>query len=435
MQADVPPDTLSAGRMAKKLKLSESEIPVRTVSELTALIKQTLEADFSNVCVVGETSKITQAASGHVYLTLKDENAVIRAVIWRGVASALRFDLEDGIEVLARGSVDVYPPRGSYQLIINTIEPMGMGALQLAFQQLLEKLEKEGLFRKELKKPLPPFPHRIAIVTSPTGAAIRDIVNVVFRRYPLVELYLFPTRVQGESAAEEIAHALRVLNEKRPDVDLIIVGRGGGSLEDLWAFNEEVVARAIFESAIPVVSAVGHEVDVSIADYVADVRAATPTEAGEIVVPDGQELLRQLQGHARRLALALESVVGRAAQTLRALVSRYAFRRPEAPLRERAQRLDELLGRINTACSHRIEQVKERLESVGSQLEALSPLKVLQRGYSITFSQDGRVLKTVRGLAAGDVVLSRVRDGRITSRVSEVEMLGEGSDEAGKGQQ
>ncbi|MHC4481188.1 MAG: exodeoxyribonuclease VII large subunit [Planctomycetota bacterium] len=390
-----------------------------SVSELTTLIKESLEKGFANVYVIGEISRCTRAASGHVYLTLKDENAVLNAVIWRGVASALRFELSEGLEVVAQGSIDVYPPRGSYQLIVSWLEPKGMGALQLAFRQLTERLEKEGLFREELKKPLPPFPRRIGVVTSPTGAALRDIINVIGRRFPAVELCLYPSRVQGDKAAGEIAAAIDALNAKRPDLDLIIVGRGGGSLEDLWPFNEEVVARAIHRSAIPIVSAVGHEIDFSISDFVADVRAATPTEAGEIVVPDRADVLQRLRERRRRMALALQTIVQAGRRHLSALTSRYAFRHPRPALRQRAQRADELLERLRTFIGHRLGILRETITGAGRRIEALSPLRVLERGYSLTFGPGGALLRSVEGLAPGDRIRSRLQRGEILSELLE----------------
>ncbi|MHC5034290.1 MAG: exodeoxyribonuclease VII large subunit [Planctomycetota bacterium] len=403
--------------MSETFRQSEHDKRALTVSELTALIKESLETSFANVYVIGEISRCTRASSGHVYLTLKDENAVLQAVIWRGVASALRFELKEGLEVVAHGNIDVYAPRGSYQLIVSWMEPKGLGALQLAFRQLVEKLEKEGLFREELKKPLPPFPRRIGVVTSPTGAAIRDIINVISRRFPAVELYLLPSRVQGAEAAREIAAAIDALNAKRPDLDLMIVGRGGGSLEDLWPFNEEVVARAIHRSAIPVVSAVGHEIDFSVSDFVADVRAATPTEAGEIVVPDRHELLERTQERRRRMALTLGAMVEGGRQRLDALTSRYAFRHPDAALREKAQRADEVLERLKTLFAHRLGLLREAISGVGRRLEALSPLGVLERGYSLTFGPDGRLVRAVAALSPGDTISTRLHHGEVLSEV------------------
>lgn len=406
--------------MSESSRQRDRDARAFTVSELTARIKENLESAFPDVYVVGELSRVTRASSGHVYLTLKDQNAVLQAVMWRGMASALKFELKEGLEVVAHGSIDVYPPRGSYQLIVSWMEPRGLGALQLAFRQLTERLEKEGLFRQEIKKPLPRFPRRIGIVTSPTGAAIRDIINVISRRFPAVELYLFPSRVQGTEAAAEIAAAIDLLNEKRPDFDLTIVGRGGGSLEDLWPFNEEVVARAIHRSAIPIVSAVGHEIDFSISDFAADVRAATPTEAGEIVVPDCGEILRRLGEQRKRLGLALEGMVAQGRQGLRAVVSRYAFRRPEAAVRERSQRADDVMEKLKTVFAHRMGLLREQTTAIGRRLEALSPLKVLERGYSVTMTPEGRILRSVEGLAAGDRITSRLHRGRVLSDVVEL---------------
>jgi len=396
---------------------AEGGAEVLTVSALTARIKGVLESGFPRVHVVGEISRCTRAASGHVYLTLKDESAVLNAVIWRGVATALRFQPEEGVEVIARGSIDVYAPRGSYQLIISWLEPRGVGALQIAFEKLKARLEKEGLFRREVKKPLPRFPRRIGVVTSPTGAAVRDVINVISRRYPAAELLLAPVRVQGEHAAGEIAGALDRLNEHRPGLDVIIVGRGGGSLEDLWAFNEEVVARAIFRSRIPVVSAVGHEVDFSISDFVADVRAATPTEAAEIVVPDRDELLKRLRDRRRRLGRALERMAREGRRRLAAVRARYVFRRPTTLLEQRAQRLDDVLDKMRTALAHRVGLLGEGLAGLGGRLDSLSPLKVLGRGYSLTFGADGRLLRSVETVAAGHVITTRLHRGQIDSRV------------------
>ncbi len=319
--------------------------------------------------------------------------------------------------------MDVYAPRGSYQLIVSWMEPRGLGALQLAFRQMQEKLQKEGLFSPEHKVPLPPFPARIGLVTSPTGAAVRDMINVIGRRWPLAQLYVYPCRVQGDAAAAEIAAGIARLNEKRPDLDLMIVGRGGGSLEDLWAFNEEVVARAVFASRIPVVSAVGHEIDFSICDFTADVRAATPTEAGELVVPDRAEVASSLRLYRRRLGLALGRMVSRAQEKLDALTARYAFRHPESALLERAQRLDDLIERMRTLLEHRLGLLGEALGGSGRRLEALSPLKVLGRGYSLTFAADGRTLRSVEGLAAGDRIRTRLHAGEVESEVTATRAL------------
>jgi len=419
--------------MSNELPFESSAPKALTVSQVTALIKETFEKQFCNLCVSGEISECTRAASGHVYLTLKDEGAVLRAIIWRSLASRVRFDVEEGLEVVVRGDIDVYAPRGSYQLIISDIQPKGLGALQLAFHQLVEKLEKEGLFAPEHKKPLPRFPRRIGIVTSPTGAAIRDMIRVLSRRWPLARVYLLPRRVQGEGAAEEIAGAIHLLNAKRPDLDLIIVGRGGGSLEDLWAFNEEVVARAIFASDIPVVSAVGHETDVSISDFVADLRAATPTEAAENVAPDRAEVASNLAHLKRRLALALVGMVGRGQERLAALARRHVLRHPETLLRDRAQTADELLDRMRRWSEHRLEILAERLRALGGALQALSPLQVLERGYSITTDPRGAVLASAEGLEAGDEIVTRLLRGEVASSVTEIRPIPSDADPKEKG--
>ena len=409
--------------MDTQLPFEGPEQAVWTVTELTARIQRALEGDFGDVCVGGEISRLTRAASGHVYVTMKDEGAVLNDIIWRHVASRIRFELEEGLDVVARGSIDVYPPRGSYQLIISELQPRGLGPLQLAFQQLVEKLRKEGLFDPAHKKSLPPFPQNIGIVTSPTGAAIRDMVKVIFRRWPLSRLSLMPCRVQGEGAAEEIAAAVHVLNKKRPALDLIIVGRGGGSLEDLWAFNEEVVARAIFASRIPVVSAVGHEIDISISDLVADLRAATPTEAGEKAVPDAAELTRTLEHLKARAAASLETAVQNARGRLDALGRRHVMLHPQTVLTDRAQRTDDSFQRLRSAVAHLLELLRERVRAFGGTLEALGPLKVLARGYSVTFGPDGTVLSSVEGLVPGDEVRTRMLQGEIRSAVKETKPM------------
>ena len=267
-----------------------SNVPVLTISQLTRQVKNLVEEHFPFVRVIGEVSNCTVAGSGHVYLTLKDEAAQIRAVMWRSKASRLKFELHDGLEVVASGPLEVYEARGTYQLIIEQLIPQGVGALELAFRQLQEKLAAEGLFDPERKRPLPEFPRRIALITSPTSAAVRDLLQVITRRWQAVDLLIIPVPVQGEGAAEEIAAALRSVH-RIPQCDVVITGRGGGSLEDLWAFNEEIVARAIYECPIPVISAVGHEIDISISDLVADRRALTPSEAGELVVPLRVEII------------------------------------------------------------------------------------------------------------------------------------------------
>ncbi len=354
-----------------------------TVSALTALIKGSLEEQFPDVCVVGQVSNVSRAPSGHVYLTLKDESAEIAAVIWRNTAQRIPFRLENGQEIVVQGRLAVYERRGCYQIVINTVQPKGIGALQLAFVQMRDKLAKEGLFDQAHKKPLPFLPSVIAIVTSPSGAAIHDMLTMIEGRLSRVHVLIYPVAVQGEQAAAQIAEAIRDLN-RMGGIDVMIVGRGGGSIEDLWPFNEEVVARAIYDSTIPVISAVGHETDVSISDLVADVRALTPTQAGELVVPSRELLDEKLGLNARRLARALVTGVKHARARLDAAARSYGMRVPIERVRQGQQRLDEISGRMKLSSTREFARLRERLDRGAASLQGLSPLRVLARGYSIT---------------------------------------------------
>ena len=313
-----------------------------TVSELTGQIKDVLEGEFPQVRVSGELTDLARPKSGHIYLTLKDDNAQVRGVIWRNTVSRLGFQPEDGQHVVCDGDIDVYPPRGSYQLVIRQMQPLGEGAMQLALRQLQQRLTAEGLFDPAHKKMLPAIPERVAFVTSPTGAAIRDFLEVLRRRWPAVHVMVIPARVQGEGAADEIVRGITLANQLRPTPDVLVVGRGGGSIEDLWCFNEEPVVRAIFESGIPVVSAVGHEIDVTLADLVADRRALTPSEAGEIVVPSREEMLARLETAGRRMAMAVMAKLKSLRARLEELQGRRILRRPDEPLRLLARRTDDL---------------------------------------------------------------------------------------------
>ncbi len=390
---------------------------VLTVSALTALIKRSLEQQFPNVWVVGQVSNLSRAASGHIYLTLKDKGAEIGAVIWRGTAERIPFRLEDGLEVVVHGRVAVYEPRGRYQIVVSSVQPKGVGALQLAFLQMKEKLEKEGLFDPAHKKPLPFLPETIAIVTSPTGAAIHDILTVIEGRFPQVHILIYPVKVQGAGAAGEIAEAVRELN-RRKAADVMIVGRGGGSIEDLWPFNEEVVARAIYASEIPVVSAVGHEVDVSISDLVADARALTPTRAGEMVVPSREALDEKLASAAQRLARAPLAAVERARAQLKAAERSYGMRAPAERVRQLQQRLDELAERMKLASRGAVSRLRERVARSASTLATLDPLAVLARGYSITTPADSTIpLRSPREASAGLRLRTILRDGELRSTV------------------
>ena len=394
---------------------------ILSVSEVTRQIKDCLEGNFPAVAVRGEISGCSFAGSGHVYLTLKDDDAQLRGVIWRSRASRLKFDLHDGLEVVALGGIDVYPARGSYQLVIEEVIPHGVGPLELAFRQLHDRLAAEGLFAAERKRALPRFPRRIALVTSPQSAAVRDMVQVITRRWPGANLVIVPVPVQGEGAAERIAAGIGLLGEI-PDVDVAIVGRGGGSLEDLWSFNEEVVARAIVASSVPIISAVGHEIDVTIADLVADRRALTPSEAGEIVVLDHRELLDGLDHLRRRLVVLLRERAAAARSRLDSLSTRRVFARPVERIHQLGERLDDVESRLQTAILRRCESSRARWETLSTALDALSPLNVLRRGYSLTTRSDtGEIVREAGDVEAGETVVTRVSRGRFTSRVESTE--------------
>jgi exodeoxyribonuclease VII large subunit len=375
----------------------DEESALCSVSELTAQIKATLEADFADVAVSGEVSNLSRPRSGHVYLSLKDESSQVRAVIWKSVAQRLAFDLSDGLSVRVWGDLAVYAPRGEYQVTIRRVEPEGVGALELAFRQRFEKLKAEGLFDSGRKRPLPRFPRRIVVVSSPTGAAIRDFLQVTGRRWSATEILIAPARVQGAGAAEEVAGAIALAN-RVAGADLIVLARGGGSLEDLWAFNEEVVARAIAGSRLPVISAIGHEVDVTLADHAADFRALTPSEAGERCVPDARETRRALEHIRTRLA-----------------------RDARDRLANARQRLDDLAGALDRALRHQVDHRRHRLARLAAALEALSPLAVLARGYALAFrpGQD-TPLRDARELRPGDSIRIRLGSGSVLARAEEV---------------
>lgn len=406
-------------------------IKVYTVSELTAEIKGKLEQAFPVVWVTGEISNVRRPASGHIYLTLKDEGAQIAMVIWRAIAAKIPFELRDGLAVIVQGELTVYPPQGQYQISCRQVYPKGVGALELAFRQLKEKLQKEGLFALEHKRPLPFLPRRIGIVTSRSGAALRDILKVLSKRSPFVPVLIHSTRVQGEGAAREIAEAIANMN-RFEDVDVLIVGRGGGSLEDLWAFNEEPVARAIYSSRIPIVSAVGHEIDVTIADFVADVRALTPTDAAQQVVPDREQLLEHLHTLRTRLAQATRRRLLRAREAILAIAGSYAFRQPLELIRREERRLDDLCEKLAQAGRRLLPDRSRALDVFSTRLEALSPRNVLARGYSITMLQkNGKILRQASQVSPGDMLDTLLWDGEIRSTV---QSTSPGEDDGGKEQ-
>jgi exodeoxyribonuclease VII large subunit len=388
-----------------------------TVSQVAAYLKDLLEADpsLSDLWVRGEVSNHVRAGSGHHYFTLRDAEGAMRCVQFRPARGA-EF-LQDGAEVLAHGRVSIYTVRGDLQFYVDMVKPEGVGALQQAFEELRRQLDSEGLFGVARKRELPPFPERIGVVTSPTGAVIQDITNVLQRRYPLVELVLAPTPVQGDAAAPGIVEAIGALNLD-PTIDVIIVARGGGSLEDLWAFNEEIVARAIFGSEIPVVSGVGHETDVTIADLVADVRAPTPSAAAEIVVPDRRELAAAVAGFANRLSDRASRQVTDHRMRLEQAVDRLAFLAPET--RHPRQRVDELLRAAGQALGQSLAIHGERLRSLELQLSALDPSAILSRGYAVVRGEDGSIVSSVTDLTPGDFFELALSDGEVSAEATEV---------------
>ncbi|MGD9647003.1 MAG: exodeoxyribonuclease VII large subunit [Pirellulales bacterium] len=395
---------------------------ILSVSQLTDVVKELLEGAFPAVDVTGEITNLSRAHSGHCYFTLKDDRAQVRAVMWRSAAARLRFDLQDGLEVVCHGSLEVYAARGTYQLVVDRVVPRGMGALELALRQLHAKLAAEGLFAPERKRPLPKLPRRIAVVTSPTGAAIKDFLEVLRRRWRGTDVWIIPARVQGERAGEEIAAGIALANRLAGAIDILVVCRGGGSAEDLWAFNEERVVRAIAASQIPVVSAVGHEIDVTLADLAADVRALTPSEAAELVVPSAEEMRGALVQFAQRLRSGLARRAAVARGRLTALATSRVLRRPLERIHDLARRLDELDARARKAQNRRLDQARHRVERLGGKLESLSPIQVLARGYSLTErADDGRLVHDARTLKMGDRLRTRLARGSVLSRVEAVD--------------
>jgi len=437
---------------------------VYTVSELTVEVKDHLEAEFSGILVEGEISNFTAATSGHLYFVLKDKSAQLRCVCFRHKARFFKFKAEDGLQVIVSGNLSVYEPRGEYQLQVDSMEPKGLGSLQLAFEQLKARLQAEGLFNSARKKPIPLLPRCIGIVTSPTGAAIHDILRILKRRHENVRVLIYPAKVQGEGAAEEIAAGVKYLNTL-PEVDVMIVGRGGGSLEDLWAFNQEVVARAISASRIPVISAVGHEVDYTIADFVADLRAPTPSAAAEIVISKKIELAEQIANLERRLNQSLHFSLSLFRNKVFGLSSERVFASVENKLAFYRQRLDELSFRIGISGTESLQSLKDKLHSslnslsrldlrqyirgkeqivmrqtervqgkarmglqlfrgkVGAldgSLQALNPLAVLDRGYAVCRDSQGKILKDSRELKVGDQFTVRLARGGIEGSAEKI---------------
>jgi exodeoxyribonuclease VII large subunit len=434
---------------------------VLTVSELTARIRDLLAKNFTDIWVVGEISNCREAQSGHIYFTLKDDRAQVRCVFFKQQQRGIKFRPEDGLQMTVRGSISVYEARGEYQIYVENLEPVGLGALQLAFEQLKKRLEAEGLFAAERKKPLPLLPSRIGLITSPRGAAVRDVVRILRRRFPNVHLMLYPVRVQGEGAAGEIVKGLKFFNQKK-FVDVLILARGGGSMEDLWAFNEELVARAIAASAIPVISGVGHETDFTIADFVADVRASTPSAAAELVVQTRREFDKHIADLRETLASLIRYRLLELSRRVHELSARRGFRRPLDLLRQQRQRADEMTSRLALGLRAQLEKSRkrftaahlrimsfdfrvkiaafrlrlekrsvdlslraerllrskrERLDRLRLQLEERSPLRVLERGYAIATDAAGNVLRDAAQVALGDPVAVQLHRGRLITEV------------------
>ena len=390
-----------------------------SVSELNEYIKRLFDSDrtLNAVSVKGEISNFINHRSGHLYFSLKDADGQIRAVMFRSSAQKLKFIPENGMRVVLHGSVSVYQRDGSYQIYANSMEPDGIGALYLAYEQLKEKLFSEGLFSEEHKMPIPEFPERVGVITSPTGAAVRDIINVAGRRFPLAKIYLYPSLVQGDGAADNLVEALDYF-EKSKLADVIIIGRGGGSIEDLWAFNSEILARKIFSLTTPIISAVGHETDFTICDFVSDMRAPTPSAAAEIAVPDIREITLRVDAASERLCLALTSVAARKRERLTSLVGREVLRNPFALIDKLHEDLEQAFSEVCDAAIRNFDEKKSVLTLRSEKLNALSPLSVISRGYSIT-EKSGRVVKCKGDVSVGDLLNVRLSDGALTARVEE----------------
>ena len=409
------------------------EAQVYTVSQLTKDIRIILEDTFQEVWVEGEISNYTVSAAGHAYFSLKDENSLLNCVLFKNNNMRTIFTAEDGLHVLCYGKISVYDKRGQYQLYVNKIEPRGRGALQLAFEQLKKKLHEEGLFDEDKKKPLPVLPMRIGVVTSATGAAIRDILKVARRRFSNIDILIRPVRVQGDEAKNEIVQAIEefnefnqfLLDEKKEEhpIDVLIVGRGGGSLEDLWPFNEEIVARAIYDSGIPVASAVGHEIDYTISDFVADFRAPTPSAAAELLVPLKSDLMLRINEYHQRMHLTLKTKIEALKKEVKTLRDSYVLRAPMNVFLRMRQQVDDLLKTVVLRITHLLELREKEFVATRGRLKALNPLAVLERGYSITF-KGSKVVKSVTSLKKGDQIMTHLAQGQVNSRVEKVNKEG-----------
>jgi len=396
---------------------------VITVTELTKYIKDKLENDelLSNLLIAGEISNFHHHGSGHMYFTLKDKKTQINSVMFKSANQHLQFEPEDGMKILATGYVSLYEPRGQYQLYVQSLQPDGIGALHIAFEQLKERLQKEGFFEEEHKQELPKLPQKIGVITSPTGAAVRDILSVIKRRFSGVSILIAPATVQGERAVPTLVDALERLNA-REDIDVIIIGRGGGSLEDLWAFNEEELARAIFNSNTPVISAVGHETDYTISDFVADLRAPTPSAAAELVISNQEELARYLNRLNNNLKQSMKQKLKNLRNKVNNLTQRRVLLEPKRQLQDSQQRVDELEARLINKIQSRLDYLQEKFQTQAGKLDSMSPLKVLRRGYSYCqkVGQD-QGITSVNEVDPGEELEMVLSDGKIKSRVLSID--------------
>lgn len=397
--------------------------PILTVRELTLYVKKLIDRDqlLQAIWVKGEISNFKWHTSGHLYFTLKDESSQIKCVMFRSAAQRLRFRPENGMQVMLHGNLTVYERDGAYQLYAVEMEPAGVGALHLQFEQLKERLAAEGLFDTALKRPMPRLPRRIGLITAPTGAAIRDMIAIARRRFPSVQLILTPAVVQGTEAPASLIRALE-RTACLPDLDAIIIGRGGGSLEDLWCFNDERLARAIRACPVPVISAVGHETDFTIADFAADLRAPTPSAAVEMLLPVRSELLGLVEGLRTRLSIAAHRQVERKRTKLKGLATRPVLLRPQGRLLQDRQRLDDLRGRLQYSGSRLTQSPRRALANLAGRLDALSPLAVLARGYAIAWEQSGQVIKAAEQVRVGDPVQVMLQSGQLRCRVEGIEL-------------
>lgn len=395
---------------------------VLSVSQLNRYIKMNFDADenLANIFISGEISNFTNHyRTGHLYFTLKDDLAAVRAVMFNSSAKRLKFMPEDGMKVIARGRVSVYEASGQYQLYVDDMQPDGVGALNLAYEQLKEKLQKEGLFSELHKKPLPPYPEKVGVITSPTGAAVRDIINVLGRRFPYAEIVFCPVLVQGDGAHLQLTDAVNLFNSERA-ADVIIIGRGGGSIEDLWEFNDEGLARAVYNSEIPVISAVGHETDFTICDFVADMRAPTPSAAAELAVPDTNELQYALLALKNRMFLNVSSGIADRRSRLEYLTSKGALKSPDEMLSNRSQRLDTAFSKMLSSYENRIGGKKVEFISAATALSKLDPMSVLMRGFAFVSDKNGKNVYSSQALAKGDKINVRFHDGSAVCEVKEI---------------